>query len=270
MANRLKNLAKMIHEKSKEKSPEEDFLFMLEEAIVRIDKEEQKPPSQSFKPSSIGGCLRKVYYEVIGAPLDQGISTNADSVGISDSGKARHEKIQSAVANMKRLGYPVQWVDIEDYLKKRPQTGTRVVERQGMETKLFNDILNMSFLCDGIFTMHGVYYVLEIKTEMSIKYQKRKEVEDMHITQGSCYSATLGIDKVLYIYENRDICGKKSFFYAVTEADKFNRVIAPIEYVNTCVESETTPPKTTIKRLCNYCKYKDKCERDGEHGSPVL
>lgn len=268
--NRLKNLAKMIAEKAKEKTPSEEFAHMLEEAIIRLAAEENRTPSKTFKPSSLGGCLRKMYYQVVGVEEDAGIDSTASSVGITQSGKDRHERIQKAVSEMKRLGYPVQWIDVEEYLKKRPQQGTKVVSKQGMETKLYNEILNMSFLCDGLFTMDGVYFVLEIKTEVSFKSNKREAPEEEHITQAACYSATLGIDRIMYVYENRDLCTKKVFMHIVNDDDKFNLVIAPIETVNTHIETGTVPPMTDKKKLCKYCDYKTRCKRDDVNGTAEL
>jgi CRISPR/Cas system-associated exonuclease Cas4 (RecB family) len=258
----LKNLAKLINEKTKQKTPEQEFLYMLEQTISRLDNENKRKPSQSFKPSSLGGCLRKVFYQVEGVE-EEGDIRSADSVGITESGTDRHERIQKAVAEMNRMGYPCEWIDVEEYLIKRPQTGTRVVERKGMEVKLFNDVLNLSFLCDGIILMRGIYYVLEIKTEVEFKFQGRTQAEDNHITQACCYSATLGIDRVMYLYENRNLCQKKTIVYIVSDEDKFNRVIAPIETVNAHREAGTIPPKTDKKKFCNYCDYKTQCRRDG-------
>lgn len=257
-----KSLAKLIAEKTKQKTPEQDFLHMLEEATVRVSQENSRKPSQWFKPSSLGGCLRNVYYQVSGAEVEPS-DRSADNIGITQTGTARHDAIQKTIAEMKRLGYPIEWIEIEDYLKKRPQSGTIVVENKGMETKLYNEILNLSFLCDGIFTMYGVYYVLEIKTEASFKWQGRTDPEDNHITQAACYSATLGIDRVMYLYENRDLCKKKTMLYTVSDEDKFNRVIAPIEIVNAHIESDTIPSMTDKKKFCNYCDYKNRCKRDG-------
>jgi CRISPR/Cas system-associated exonuclease Cas4 (RecB family) len=259
----MKSLAKMLAEKAREKPPEQDFLHMLEEAIVRLDREADRKPSKSFKPSSLGGCLRNVFYQVSGVDPESSDKT-ASSVGISESGSARHEHMQEAMLQMKRLGYAFEYIDVEDYLKKRPQQGTRVISKQGAETKLFNDILNLSFLCDGIILLRGRYYVIEIKTEVTPKYYTRSAPEDQHITQASCYSATLGIDQVIFIYENRDFCTKKPYLHIVTEDEKFNRVIAPIETVNTHIELNTTPEMTDKKKLCLYCNYKSRCKKDGK------
>src|SRR5690606_11740101 len=136
----LKNLAKLINQTTQEKTVEQEFLFQLNEAISRLDGENSRPPSKSYKPSSLGGCMRNMYFQVIGAPLDPAGTTDASFVGICESGTDRHERIQTAITNMQRLGYDCEWIDVEEYLKVRPQTGTEVVSKQGMETKLKNTV----------------------------------------------------------------------------------------------------------------------------------
>jgi CRISPR/Cas system-associated exonuclease Cas4 (RecB family) len=262
MKKSFSNLAKMITEATRQKPIEEEFLYMLEESIVRHDLSERRKPSQTFKPSSLGGCLRSVYYEVTGADLDPDTTTTASSVGIRESGTDRHIRIQTAIARMKSMGYPYEYMDVEEYLKKHPQKGTRVVEKNGMETKVYNEILNLSFMCDGILLRNGVYYVLEIKTETSNKAYNRIDPEPKHKIQATCYSIAFSIPRVIYIYENRDVCTKKSFLYVVSEEDKFEKVIAPIEEVNNHIEMRTLPPKTTNKKECRYCNYQEKCRRD--------
>jgi CRISPR/Cas system-associated exonuclease Cas4 (RecB family) len=260
----LKNLAKLISETVKEKSVEEEFLFQLNETISRLDAENPRKPSQSYKPSSLGGCMRNMYYQVIGAEQDPNQKREASNVGITESGSDRHERIQKAVSEMKRVGYDFEWIDVADYLEKWPQDGTVVVERQGMETKLKNTILNLSFLCDGIVRFNGEYYVLEIKTEASFKFNGRSEAVDKHKYQATAYSVALGIDKIIFIYENRDFCSKKSFLYEVTQNDKEERVIHRIATCDSYVERGVVPPKTTVQSECKYCSYKERCAKDGE------
>lgn len=260
----LKNLAKMISQANKEKTPEQEFLFMLNQTISRLHQENKRQPSKSFKPSSLGGCWRRLAYEVSGAPMDKGEMEEASSVGILESGTDRHDRIQKSVMEMKRLGYECEWIDVEEYLKRRPVEGTSVVSKNGNETKLKNEVLNLSFMCDGIIKMNGKYYILEIKTEASFKFMSRADVVEMHKVQATCYSVGIGIDNVIFLYENRDVCSKKSFLYEVKPQDKQDRVIHVIETVNAYLEAETVPPKTKQNSHCKYCPFKEQCSKDGE------
>lgn len=256
-----KNLAKMINQASKQMTPAQEFLFMFNQATIQIEKENARKPSPTFKPSSLGGCMRKVFFEVTGTELDENIQIDPNLVGMGQSGTARHEHIQQTVMRMKELGHDCEWIDVEEYLKLRPQKGTTVVERKGLEVKLYNEVLNMRFLCDGIIKFKGQYYVLEIKTETSFKWQGRTEPAIKHTYQAAAYASCLGINKVMYLYENRDMCSKKTFDIVVSEDDIEEKVIGYVETVNGYIDRGEVPPMTKFKSECNYCDYKQECKK---------
>lgn len=272
----LKNLAKLVNQATKELTVEQQFLQDLNSTIVKLDAADNRPGSKTYKPSMLGGCSREIFFLVEGFEEDvQSINPDdASFIGICESGTDRHERIQKAVAEMLRMGKDWEWIDVAEYLEAWPQPGTYVKNKQGMETKLGNKIFNMSFLCDGIVRHRktGKYYVLEIKTEASFKWNGRVEPVDKHKYQATAYSVTLGIDDVLFIYENRDFCSKKSFHYHVTEEDKMTRVIGKIETIENyratykedkeagTLKHESIPPKSTVKSDCNYCDYKKVCK----------
>lgn len=257
----IKDIQETISNKKRVKTVGERFQEQLNEAIVKSN--ERRKPSKTYKPSSLGGCMRNMYYQVVGEGMDEDKGESPDLIGIGESGTDRHIRIQNHIANMKKLGYNVEWVPVDVYLNNNPQPGVRIVSREGMETKLAHDGFNMSFMCDGIIRFEGVYYILEIKTEASFKFQGRVQPEDKHITQASCYALTLDIDRIMFIYENRDVCSKKVFEYEVTDEDKASRVLAEIDTCESFRELEQVPPMTTKKRECTYCKYKKKCKEDG-------
>lgn len=259
----LKDLARLIDEAVRQKTPEQEFLHWLNEAYARLNPNTQ--PSRTYKPSSLGGCMRRVVYEVTGEPIDPGYSDPS----IAESGTDRHARIQYVVSQMKDLGYDVEWVDVEEYLKIRPQTGTRVVEKRGYETKLYNEVLNLSFMCDGIIRFKGRYYLLEIKTEANFKWQGRVAPEEKHRYQAAAYSVCLGIDQVIFIYEGRDFCTRKAFLYEVTEQDKQEKVLGYIEACNDYIAKGLLPPKTGFKSECSYCMFTAAC-REGRLTLPPL
>lgn len=257
----LKRLAKLVKNLTEQKEPHDDFLFMLNDTISR--SQERRKPSQTFKPSSLGGCHRRIYFEIIGAPIDEGAPEDASMVGIGESGTARHEALQAYVQKMKDMGHDCEWIDVEEFLQRRPVQGSRVVSKRGNETKVFNDILNLSFMCDGIIKLRGVYYVLEIKTETSFKYQGRTQPAEKHFYQASCYSVGLGVDRVIFLYENRDVCTKKAFYVEVTDEMKHDKVVHVIETVNSYKDRGEVPPMTTVKSECKYCPFQGECKKYG-------
>lgn len=261
----LKDLAKMVKAANREKTPEQEFLWMLEETIIRCAEEEKRKPSQAFHPSSLGGCLRRNYYEVEGAETDVGKREDPSQVGIGESGTDRHARLQKYITRMKDKGFDVEWLDVDEYLKLWPQPGTVVKEKQGMETKVYNSILNLSFKCDGLLRIKGVLYILEIKTETSFKWMSRTEIVGKHKIQATSYALTLGVDRVMFLYENRDVCTKKPFAITITQRDKEDLVIHRIEEVNWYREQKIVPPMTTVKSECKYCPYTQICKRDGDN-----
>lgn len=244
------------------KTPEQEFLFLLGETIKRENTKRQ--PSKSYKPSSLGGCLRRCVLEKMGTLIDENLQQDPDGIGIAESGTDRHERIQKYVQKMKTHYPQCEWIDVDTYLAFHPQHGTRVIERKGMETKLFNDILELSFMCDGIIKLNGVYYVLEIKTEASFKWQGRVKQDDKHEVQASCYASCLGIDRVIFLYEQRDMCKKKSFVYRVDEHEIYSNVIERIETCNMFIDEKKYPPMTDKKSECRYCPFVETCSKIGK------
>ena len=86
-------------------------------------------------------------------------------------------------------------------------------------------------------------------------------IEVVHRNQSICYALALGIDDIMWLYENRNLCTWKTFHTVVTEEDK-QEVIKRIEAVNKCVENKTPPNKTSYLTNCAYCDYKERCRRD--------
>lgn len=257
----LGRLAKMVNKATQEKTVTEQFLHDLE-ATIKAENLPRKPAA-NYKPSMLGGCLRKTYFCKTGVEPD--VSPPSSSMaGIWESGSARHEHIQEYVMKMKEHGFDWEWVDVEEFVKQRKPAGTRIVERKGNEVKLFNDILELSFMCDGVVKNNGRYYILEIKTESSFKFMKHQDAHESHKVQAICYSTALGIDEIIFIYENRDVCTKKvpPHVIKVTEEMKQEYVIGRIETINNYIAEDRVPPMDTSS--CTYCDYKTECKKWGE------
>lgn len=260
--SRLKDLAKLINNSTKERTPAQKFGELLEETISR-NGQKNRPPSRTYKPSSIGGCMRKSYFQIVGAPLDETQKPTADLVGIWESGTDRHERIQKHIQTMKEHGFDVEWVDVEEFLKRRPVKGTIFKEKIGNEYKLYNFILNISFMCDGIIKFEGRYYILEIKTEDQFKHKGRIGPTKKHIDQAASYAICLGIDQIMFIYEWREYTSKHYFDYVITDKEKEEVV----HYIETCEahrEAEVVPKMTDKKSECKYCPYQEYCSLIGE------
>lgn len=255
----LKNISKLIDRVNEKVTPEQSFLMDLKHSIEMTANEESRKPSQTYKPSSMK-CIRNMYFQVTGAELDEGNQSYC-SVGICNSGSDIHIRIQQYVENMKRFGFDCEYIDVADFVKQRELTDLEIRDKSGMETKLYYKKLNMSFMCDGIIRYNGHYYILEIKTEASFKWQKRDYVDSSHYNQGIAYSIAFNLPEVLFLYINRDILDMKAYLFVPTDEmkqDLIGTILTCDEYV---AKSEIPPkPEDIPRKVCEYCSYKSICK----------
>lgn len=249
--------------------PSEDVLFDKTHVIYHTNEQEyyiclysSGKPSNRYKPSSMH-CMRNMYFQATEQDLDKSDKTS-DTYGILESGTDRHERIQFVVSKMQDFGVDCEFVDVAQYVTDN-NLPLEVVEKKGFETKLYDAKRNIIFLCDGVVKYKGVYYILEIKTESQYKWNGRRSVDNFHKYQAWTYSLELGIEDVIFIYENRDVCSKKPFMLHVTDGDrKFieDRVSMCTQYVN----DKKVPPKeeNVTGKVCNYCDYKTICKACGD------
>lgn len=257
----IKELCKLINKVSKDRSVEEEFLHIYSETVKQLAK--NRKPSQTYHPSSIGGCLRNVYYQIVGKDLDNN-TKSPELIEIAESGSSRHEKIQERISKMRSIGFEVDWVSIEKHLENRKELGSTVIKdennKDSLETLVYNNIYNMRFKCDGLIRFKGVLYILEIKTESSQKWRNRTAPEMSHKHQACCYSMALGVPKILFLYENRDFCSKKAYEFIPTD-DELDSVSSIISICDEHVAKNEVPDKVSSNG-CNYCNYKSSCRGD--------
>ena len=75
---------------------------------------------------------------------------------------------------------------------------------------------------------------------------------------GTCYGLGLGIDYILFFYEDRNFCSKKPYLWKITEEMK-EEVRGKISRVNNYIAHREAPPADKDK--CTYCRYKEACKR---------
>ena len=206
-------------------------------------------------------------------PAPEEIKTYS-SIGICESGTDRHDRIQKAISSMRKMGFDCDYIDVETYIKQHDLGNVlEVVDKQGMETKVLNKDLNMSFLTDGIIRYRGIYYIFEFKTEISRKWLKRTGIDPAHISQGTAYSENFNIPDVIFVYENRDTCEKKSYMLHVTEEDRRARITGFIEECNNYIANHIVPPMPIdagTMAKCKYCEYRTRCAVDGLGSKQLL
>ena len=262
----LKNVIRLINEVTEELPVEKSFLNDLKRSIELTADKNKRKGSQSYKPSSMN-CLRQMYYIVTGQDPEP-MGESYTGVGICNAGTDIHQRIQQYVLDMKSNNIDCEYVNVADFVRSRNLDYLDIVkepdfENRDYETKLFHKTLNMSFLCDGIIKYKNKYYILELKTEASFKFNQRDGVDSKHYNQGTAYSLAFGLDSVLFLYISRDMCDMKAFMYVVSQEEK-DSVKSDIELCESYVNKGEVPPKdeNVPKKACTYCAYKQLCQAE--------
>lgn len=256
----LSNIKKLIDNSKKSLPPEQEFVADLKRSIeMTLDKNKGKP-SNYYKPSGMK-CIRAMYYVRTEAPLDDNGSSYM-SWGICNSGTDTHERVQKAVDEMKLNGIDCEYIDVAEFVRQRGLTHLTIVSKNGMETKLRDENLKLSFLCDGIIRYKNHYYILELKTETASKWYNREGVDPSHYNQATTYSIELQLPEVLFVYINRDKFDMKGFMFVPTDEMKQD-LIGLIDECEGYVGRKIAPPKPEVSRMtCEYCDYKNQCRKE--------
>lgn len=243
------------------------FIDDLYSTIKKIEKENARPSSHTFKPSSMK-CPRNMQFQIMGIEPETEL-INPSLVRIGECGTDSHLRLQHWINLMKENGINCEYVNVADYVRSRQSEGllldleiVKEPTEEEMETKLFNKKWNISFMCDGIIRYLDKYFILEIKTEASFKNQKRTSMNEEHIPQICAYYLSLGIPDVMMLYENRDTCTHKAYAVKVDDKMVWDNVLSKIEEVNSCIQ-EGTIASPHISNSCQYCRYKHKCREVG-------
>lgn len=257
----LKSVMRLIDATAKELPLEQAFLADLKKSIEVNELDNYKQPSQTYKPSGMN-CIRSMYYQVVGKEVKP-TTSGYMMIGICNSGTDIHSRLQGYISRMQLYGIDCAYLNVEDFIRTRDLKHLEVREKCGHETKLYHKNYNMSFMVDGIIRYKSKYFILEIKSEASFKWQNRKEVDPKHYKQGTAYSIALGLNDVLFLYVNRDVLDMKAFMFTPTDTMKED-LIGMITECDGYVSRMITPPKpdNLPKNACNYCMYKEICDGD--------
>ena len=236
---------------------EDNFLKAYEEAVRRKELEErQVAPSDYIRPSSMYGCERMIFFQRVHSGSLNGEQDDVPLIEICQSGTDRHLDIQHIVERMEG----VECLDLEEVVEEANQKGIKTEflgwNEDHTEARCKNDELSIFFQPDGVIRFMGKEVILEVKTESTYQFSNRYEPKEDHKWQATSYGMGLGIDYVLFLYEDRNFCRKKLYLWKITDEMK-ERVKAKIHTVNTACKTGIPPEKNEDK--CTYCKYKNEC-----------
>lgn len=256
MARTARTLLNLINNAAEMVPDNEGFLMDLKSTVATLNP--QRPASQAFKPSSLN-CLRLCYFDLTQAPKDPEMPEYS-GVRIPETGSASHESIQTYVAKMKDCGKDCEWIKPRTWIEQNNLDYLEIKDEGEFETLLYDTRYNIRFKCDGIIKYKGTYYILEIKTETEQKGRNRTEPDEKHRNQSVSYSLSLGINKIMWLYESRDFCVPKCFISIVTDEQKAE-LITKFEIVNQAVQDRIPPARPENRKPCQYCAYTNICRR---------
>ena len=202
------------------------------------------------------GCERMLFFQRVHGGSQNGEQSDVPLIEICQSGTDRHLDIQHIVEMMDG----VECLDLEQMVKEANKKGinTEFVgwNEDHTEARCKNDDLSIYFQPDGVIRFKGKEVIFEIKTESTYQHSNRYEPKEDHKWQATCYGMGLGIDYVLFFYEDRNFCRKKAYLWKITDEMK-EKVKIKVSVVNKAVATGIPPEKDTDK--CTHCKYKNEC-----------
>lgn len=267
MSDAYKDLFSFIKKTEESQTIESQFLNDLDRTIQFSNH--SHVPSKSIKPSALGGCYRHQWFMLTGAEADPSNIERAENITIAESGRDRHSRLQAYIMSAQSLGIPIEWLDPEEEIRKIQTIGinTSVKRRDGNEVLCWNEDYQVSFKCDGIIRYRGIKMILEIKTEDHFKWIQRFSPAPAHKLQAVLYSICLGIDTVLFLYENRNYTTRKAYKVTITDAYK-DQAIQRINHLLAYQRANIVPPEE--KGKCIYCRYKRICKATGSSKAYTL
>lgn len=216
-------------------------------------------PSDYYSPSSMR-CARNMWFKRKKEIPERSSFRPYWMEGITSIGNFRHEGLQDVISNLNYEGF--EWVDIEEYIAKKDLDYLEFLGSDGAEARLKDHRYRISFRCDGLIKLGDEYYVLEIKTESHIKFNKLAGTSPEHKAQITSYCNSLGVDKALFIYESRSNSKMLHFIEEVTEEDKL-ALVEKLRYVEECYQLGVVAKSEKSTINCQFCKYKEKCKEIG-------
>lgn len=248
---------------------ETNFLNDFNKALLTKESE-QKHPKGLFRPSSIHGCARMLYLQEKNYERDERNLSDDwiyKLISICECGTDRHTRIQEVVQIMDKLNL-IKIIDIESQVKEANKKGldTEFIKwnKDKTEARCKSEQYRMYFQPDGLVEYQGIKAILEIKTANGFKFNKLKKNNrpaTEHVEQATCYATLLGIEYILFIYEDNNFKEKFIHLHKVDNYDKDKMKIKVDKMIN-YIDNDEIPPKESDK--CLYCKYKNACIEIGD------
>lgn len=239
-----------------------DFLDSYDSYVEQqIKSDAERIPHRTFAASSFR-CDRWSWFRLRGSKPEASIP-DAGLNFTAEIGTACHRIIQTNLKSM--LGD--NWISVKDHIASIdfPYSYTIEPDDNGLETMVQIDVPPIRFACDGIISINGEKYLLEIKTSEYNAWNDLSGPKLHHVDQVKCYSTLLQLPKVMFMYQDRQYGGIKCFEIDVKpyEMDDVRR---RFDYVLDMAKKNLAPdPLPRGDKWCtqSMCPYYKLC---GEYG----
>lgn len=212
---------------------------------------------QTFAPSSMY-CPLQQWFRLRGAEPDEIETADKALEFTAVMGTACHEEIQR---NLSQL-YGSNWLNVGDYIKTIYPEGTYTVTNNGFETliEFFNPPVR--FAVDGLIQFPGEKILLEIKSSDHGSFIELTDPKPKHIYQAKTYCALLKVDRIIFMYQDRQYGDIKCFEVRVPQYEK-DAILKQMTEIQEMVDANLAPeglPKGDSRCSSNMCPYYKKCK----------
>lgn len=216
----------------REDFPETDTNFSVKEIIDReVTKASGRPTGGWIYPSSLGRCIRQVYYDAVSAEAQD--IFKARTKKLMAYGTAIHETLQRILNNAEEIK--------EEFVDELP-----------FRFKAFS----VSGRLDGIFKCKD--WLLEIKTIGKSSFTGLTSPREADLLQIHAYMYITDVPRSILYYVNRD-SGDDMEFRVYFDKGHWEKLVAILSCVAEARRTGVPPPRLDNQFFCGECRYLQAC-----------
>lgn len=241
----------------------------LYEHRIKEQAEEKPYPIKEFHASSITKCDRLLVAKILFWDKMKPDFT-PELLEIFENGKYTHKRIQTECIKAGLVPKRGQWPKPRRKVKGQwVYDIDRELEPWAVEIPIKYPKWSLKGTCDLLAKIDGNYYIVEIKSMNSFKFNQIRQPEEDHYAQGQAYykmaEETLGIKikGIVFIYECKDSQKRKEFL-VLPNKNFVVKLGMRCMKLKKYVENKKFPPRQYQKdsRDCKYCEAKTWCWGD--------
>lgn len=219
--------------------PDFSLLGALDKHLFKTRNEPNSRSRGVFHPSEIDGCKRYLALDYIKAPMTRA-NLDARIYRIFENGEGVHYRIQK-------------------YLRELAGTyGIRAFFKK--EAPTYNPEWEIDGSTDGVWSLDGYCYIIEIKSINQAGFDKLRKPEAKHVRQVNRYMGALGVQAAIFIYESKNTQEWKEFRVDF-DPESWQETCRIVDYVRTSVRTNVLPPKEESS-ACKGCKFFQHCIKE--------